>query len=118
MRCEYCGSPQTRTLPAIYAEGQEVVINQRYNDGYGRGGSSNASGTIETRAQRQAAPPRKRFGIIWVLPTAYLLFSFLSVVTATLAYSGIRYNREEWPEKHDLWTRSWYCADCARISIE
>ncbi len=138
MQCTKCQSDNVQSLSVIYESGTSQINTRSRTTGGGigfgggglggavGGGRTTTSGTQQSHLAAKAAPPKKKplspafiaVGIGLILVMAGLPAVFLIIAVAIgifLGYRAWKYNKEEFPPKYEVWTRSWHCNKCGTI---
>lgn len=140
--CPRCGSPQVRSLKAIYSGGiSESHTTGTFHadlngDGRRERGRTSHTTRSQTAASRAASPPHETeawagFILLFIAPVLGLMIGVLVagpfglVLGPLLAFWGAwrywaklrRYNREEYPVLMERWNNSYRCQGCAHVFV-
>lgn len=148
--CPSCGSQDAKTLKIIHAQGTSTgsVRTSGWVQGSGTSPgqvvSSTSSVSLSTKAARDAAPPKKRYGGVALIVIGVFSMAILSVLGnslgtsnygtptiniaiavviglvlmiggVTLAMRDSNYNRNVFPNALEQWGRSWQCQRCGTV---
>ena len=138
LTCEACKSENIQKLSLVYEIGLSQVKGKQSGVGFGLGGDGGVvgvgttkySGTNQTLASKNAAPPVKKkpmkVGLFYLL-AAWSVFQFapgnLGIVLILLAgcgvhvFANIRYNQRIYPTLFQKWNGAFLCLKCGSISV-
>lgn len=140
--CPHCQSESVQTLSMIFDSGTATAIHNSTGVGVGIGsnggiglgvgGGKTTSTSVSTLAAK-VAPPRKKKIILLIIAFVILLPNTLGALASTiagglfmllivaglgyLAYTRIRWNKNEYPVLLELWQRKWKCLTCGHEFI-